>query len=541
MATVEFVDECALSHTCATFESTSQPSLATSTRAPSYHPEVDGEDQTQQIPSDPRFDCDSRSSRSFDHHIEIDDNFACDIEAWLQEVDLLDQSDAVLKWCKKEGVGNLEDLVSLAAELAVDIGLKPAQALNLRLALLPYEVRRVAASASAHRKRAISSPSRFGEKKSANIVEKLLNELQLDRSQADRFWRMAGNAAAGVCSRRLEDKFHSENEMNMFAQDLIDSLGLMPPQSNIIISNACELFEEVQPRRSAPSFVGCNREALPTIGKLHDVGVSANLEPHSQMKNFAIPEQRQDKCKQSLQGNSFTSNKAFEKRKRRAPPSGGHSSPLRHSDRRGETWLSPNRSFADCKSPSSCAKPKSPCEKQSWDSSWNDNWHLHSSQQKFFDPMHNKQMYSMMHYRSSSTEAKHLRDGCTDESSRKCVSIASTSPGSPCSSNASFSSSPPSRRSPVSRPMSTASCSLPSASGWRRTNGWEREEPSQTGRHGSRFTVHGSTGKPWSAAPFYNDREHPFMGHYYDREGEMAAYRRGKRPPSSMSTPNLTF
>lgn len=44
-------------------------------------------------------------------------------------------------------------------------------------------------------------------------------------------------------------------------------------------------------------------------------------------------------------------------------------------------------------------------KRREWDSSWQDDSHLHSSKQKFFDPVHNKSQYSMMHFRKSSPQS----------------------------------------------------------------------------------------------------------------------------------------
>merc|ERR1712060_817347 len=127
------------------------------------------------------------------------------------------------------------------------------------------------------------------------------------------------------------------------------------------------------------------------------------------------------------------------------------------------------------------------------------------------------------------------------------VSIVSTAPGTPAhSSNASVSSGPPSRASVSTSSLPSPASNLPSPSvtssgRWQEKGSRLGEKPPQwKGTHGIRLGSRGSTGKPWSSAPFYNDRAHPFIGHYYDYEGEKAANRRGKRPQSvSWSSPDL--
>merc|ERR1712232_859931 len=149
-----------------------------------------------------------------------------------------------------------------------------------------------------------------------------------------------------------------------------------------------------------------------------------------------------------------------------------------------------------------------------------------------------------MQFRNSSPEATSSKDwqytdfGLPDSSSRRCLSVASTiAPTSPVQSSRSLLSSSPSLAAGASsrhRSMSSSrSHGNTSNKSCTRKRGIHEEIPKSSGKHGFRFGPRGSTGLPWSSAPFYNDRNHPFLGHYYDRDGEKAAHRRGKQVLSS--------
>lgn len=202
-----------------------------------------------------------------------------------------------------------------------------------------------------------------------------------------------------------------------------------------------------------------------------------------------------------------------------------------------------------------------------WDDSWSDDWFKHHSQRSYIDPLHNQPHYSVMHYRQGSPDTKILlraprpttseRISCQSaaagntnavpvtseklsspklssrESIGSCATHAPDSQDSPlhsshCSNDSSFTKS--SHFVAGTAPSSPCSSrgSVTSGSGF-------NESVRYSGKHGFRIGLHGSTGKPWQTAPFSNDREHPFLGHYFDRNGLESASRRGRRPLSDFS------
>mmetsp|Transcript_10861 Transcript_10861/g.19448 ORF Transcript_10861/g.19448 Transcript_10861/m.19448 type:complete len:748 (-) Transcript_10861:45-2288(-) len=433
------------------------------------------------------------------------DEFASEISDWLGAFGLAECSTIVLRWCQDRGVTSFFELPDFTGEFAAALDLEPTEALSMR--------RHAKSAWEAVLARKLAT-TELSNEELMNFADKLADSLELTQQEALGLWMRTANVFAAMHVRWRTNKqvdFSSTQPVD-FTQELAEGLHMSRAQAQSFWSKACKAFlAETEARRSdtEPSKSSASEASLRP--SRHGSCAKRTAAPRPSMP--ASPLQSSPvRLRQSTRSAS-------------CPRPGGNldsrpsllNSPARRSKQRPEwdasweddkTKHSSQQNFFDSayrqpqytlmhfrKDSQPAADAARRSKRPEWNTSWNDDWKKHSSQQKYFDSLHNQSQYTLMHFRKSKPNTIPEQHWWGAES--KWWSTGSNSPASPSTSSGSpaprRASSTPllPRRAPSSVSSSKSDSGSPSPHSASSTPTLPRRAPSSPSlpRVGSQITV----------------------------------------------------
>mmetsp|Transcript_79831 Transcript_79831/g.138503 ORF Transcript_79831/g.138503 Transcript_79831/m.138503 type:complete len:686 (-) Transcript_79831:59-2116(-) len=339
------------------------------------------------------------------------DEFASEISDWLGAFGLAECSTIVLRWCQDRGVTSFFELPDFTGEFAAALDLEPTEALSMR--------RHAKSAWEAVLARKLAT-TELSNEELMNFADKLADSLELTQQEALGLWMRTANVFAAMHVRWRTNKqvdFSSTQPVD-FTQELAEGLHMSRAQAQSFWSKACKAFlAETEARRSdtEPSKSSASEASLRP--SRHGSCAKRTAAPRPSMP--ASPLQSSPvRLRQSTRSAS-------------CPRPGGNldsrpsllNSPARRSKQRPEwdasweddkTKHSSQQNFFDSayrqpqytlmhfrKDSQPAADAARRSKRPEWNTSWNDDWKKHSSQQKYFDSLHNQSQYTLMHFRKS--------------------------------------------------------------------------------------------------------------------------------------------